>query len=134
MKSITRVIQSPDVLDSYSATQFLKEIETVIEAGVHTIVIDLKHLTFMSSSGLMALVSAFKSVRDASGRLFVCSMNEQVRMLFEITGVDQVFETFTSLDEFHRAHRVPAKATVLSKSLGAPVAKSASVAASTVLA
>lgn len=34
-------------------------------------------------------------------------MNEQTRILFELTGLDQVFDTFANLDEFNN--------TVLSK-------------------
>jgi len=54
----------------------------------------------MDSSGLGALVLALKAVRMAGGRLFVCSINEQIRILFELTSMDRVFEIFETPEEF----------------------------------
>lgn len=101
MSIVVKVVQSADVLDSTKATQFHQEITALVEAGVKIVLLDLKNITFISSSGLMALLVVFKAVRDAGGKLFMCSMNEQVKMLFELTGVDQVFESFANLDEFN---------------------------------
>lgn len=102
MSLVIKIVQCPDVLDSIRAsTQFHREIEGLVEAGIKLFLIDLKNVTFISSSGLLALVVAFRLVRSAGGKLFICSMNEQVKMLFELTGVDQVFESFATLDEFN---------------------------------
>lgn len=96
MNIITQVVKFPHVLDSATATQFHREIERLIESGVNTVLIDLKEVGHITSSGLLALVLAFKTVRKAGRKLFICSMNEQARILFELTGLDQVFETFST--------------------------------------
>jgi len=103
MSSIFRVINFPAVLDSIMATQLHQEIQALVEAGVKIVLLDLKDVEFINSSGLMALVVALRTVRNAGGKLCICSINEQVKLLLELTGVDQVFETFTSLDEFNNA-------------------------------
>ena len=95
-----QVVQYPEVLDTNKATQFYREIQNFIEAGVNIILIDLKNVTLVTSYGLMALVKAFRAVESAGGKLFICSMNEQARILFELTGLDQVFNTFVNLEEF----------------------------------
>jgi len=83
------------------ATQFHREIEDVVKAGANIVLLDLKNLTSITSSGLMVLVEAFKLIRYAGCNLFICSLNEQVRILFELTGLDLVFQVFASLDEFN---------------------------------
>ncbi len=83
------------------ATQFHREIEDVVKAGANIVLLDLKNLTSITSSGLMVLVEAFKLIRSAGCNLFICSLNEQVRILFELTGLDLVFQVFASLDEFN---------------------------------
>lgn len=95
-----QVVQYPEVLDTNRVAQFYREIQYFIEAGVNIVLIDLKNVTLITSYGLMALVEAFRTVESAGGKLFICSMNEQVRILFELTGLDQVFETFANLEEF----------------------------------
>ncbi len=101
MNPFVKVVQYPDVWDNNTATQFHQVIEGLIEAGVNIILLDFKNVTFISSSGLMAIVLAFRMTRTAGSKLFICSINEQVRMLFELTGMDRVFETFANLDEFN---------------------------------
>ncbi|MBC6434804.1 STAS domain-containing protein, partial [Nostoc sp. HG1] len=56
------------------------------------------------SSGLGALVSAMQIVRNANGKLFICSISDQVRMLFELTKMDRIFQTFADQDEFNRQY------------------------------
>lgn len=97
-----QVIQYPEVLDINRANQFYREIQQIVEAGVSIVLIDLKNVTLITSYGLMALVKAFRAVKGAGGEFFLCSMNEQVRISFELTGLDQVFETFTNIEEFNK--------------------------------
>jgi anti-sigma B factor antagonist len=53
----------------------------------------------MDSSGLGALVMALKNVRSAGAKLFICSVNEQIKMLFELTSMDRVFKIFSSKED-----------------------------------
>jgi anti-anti-sigma regulatory factor len=41
-----------------------------------------------------------QSVRNAKGELFVCSINEQVKMLFELTKIDRVLNILSNRKEF----------------------------------
>lgn len=77
---ITPVVKFPKVFDSTTASQFHREIDRTIEGGFNTVLIDLKEVACITSSGLLALVLAFKTVRDAGRKLFICSMNEQARI------------------------------------------------------
>jgi anti-anti-sigma factor len=56
----------------------------------------------MDSSGLGALVLSLKTVRSAGGKLFICSINEQIKMLFELTDMDRVFEIFNNREELEQ--------------------------------
>ncbi len=97
-----QVVQYPEVLDISRVTQFYREVQHIVEAGVPIVLIDLKNVTLITSYGLMALIQAFRAVESAGGKFFICSMNEQARILFELTGLDQVFETFANLEEFNK--------------------------------
>lgn len=94
------VIQPVGVVDTTQANQLRDQVNEVVNMGKKVILIDLKEVTFMDSSGLAALVIALKTIRSAEGRLCVCSLNDQVRLLFELTNMMKVFEIFPNQEEF----------------------------------
>jgi anti-sigma B factor antagonist len=100
MSSDVKVLQPQGILDGTKATQFRQDISESVLAGAKTVLIDFQDVTFMDSSGLGALVLALKTVRGAGSKLVVCSINEQIRILFELTSMDRVFDIFESREAF----------------------------------
>jgi anti-sigma B factor antagonist len=100
MHSNIRIVRPTGILDGTRTNQFRNEISTIVNAGARVILVDLEDVTFMDSSGLGALVLALKNVHSAGGKLCVCSINDQIKILFELTRMDQVFEIFSNQDEF----------------------------------
>jgi anti-sigma B factor antagonist len=102
MSSPIKVIQPSGILDGAQAGQFRQDIAEAVQGGVEMIVVDFKNVTFMDSSGLGALVLSLKTVRAAESKLFLCSINDQIKMLFELTNVEQVFEIFNNYEELEQ--------------------------------
>lgn len=100
---MVKIIQPNGILDSVNGNRFRREINDLVESGVKTVLIDCRDVEVMDSSGLGALVMALKTLRGAGGRLSFCSMNAQLMMVLELTGMDDVFEVFANQDEFKRA-------------------------------
>lgn len=98
-----KIIQPSGILDGTKVHHIRQEINSIINAGAAIVLIDLANVTFMDSSGLGALVIALKAVRTAGGKLFLCSVNDQVKLLFELTSMDRVFEVFPNRAEFEKA-------------------------------
>ncbi len=103
MSPIVKVVQPSGILDGTKAGQFRQEISTLVESGVDVVLIDFQDVTFMDSSGLGALVLALKTIRAAGSKLYICSVNEQIKMLFELTSMDRVFDIFSNREEFENS-------------------------------
>lgn len=103
MNPVVKVVQPSGILDGTKAGPFRQEITSLVESNVDVILIDFKDVTFMDSSGLGALVLALKTVRAAGRKLFICSVNDQIKMLFELTSMDRVFEIFPTREDFEGA-------------------------------
>jgi len=88
------------ILDGTKSEEFQATISQIIEKGAQGILIDLKEVTFMDSSGLGCLVLCLKNARSAGVTLYLCSLNEQIKMLFELTSMDNAFEIFSDRQEF----------------------------------
>lgn len=100
------VVQPADILDNTKAVGFRRQIiEGAQQASM--VLVDFSKVTFMDSSGLGALVLARKEVRNAGSQLYLCSLNHQLQMLFELTSMDQIFDIFTDQEEFQRQYLDP---------------------------
>ncbi|MBT9315455.1 STAS domain-containing protein [Leptothoe spongobia] len=88
------VIEPSGILDGTQTNSFRQQVDMALEKGTKILLIDLKDITFVDSSGLGVLVACLKNARAAGCKMYVCSINDQIRMLFELTSMDRVFEIF----------------------------------------
>lgn len=100
MNSVVQIVEPKGILDGTKTSAFQHQIEQSVETGVHVVLIDFSDVTFMDSSGLGGLVKALKTVKAADAKLFICSINEQVRILFELTSMDQYFNIVSDREAF----------------------------------
>ncbi len=100
MSAAVSIIEPSGILDSTEAESFRQQVDEALEQGIETVLIDLQHVSFVDSSGLGALVVALKKFKAMNRVMYICSVNDQVRMLFELTSMDRVFEVLRDRAEF----------------------------------
>ena len=110
MEANIRILEPTGILDGTQAEAFRAEVDEALEAGADELLIDLKDITFVDSSGLGILVVVLKKVRACKKKLYVCSINDQVKMLFELTSMDRVFEVLPDREAFTEKVANPSKA------------------------
>ncbi|MGH7361513.1 MAG: STAS domain-containing protein [Gemmatimonadales bacterium] len=66
-------------------------VQEALEHGERKFLIDFTRTGYIDSSGLGALVSISKKVREQGGELRLCGLNEDLRSLFELTKLDTLF-------------------------------------------
>ncbi len=103
MSSIVKIVQPSGILDGLNANQLRRDISDLVENGANIVLVDFQDITFMNSAGLGALVSILKKVRSQGAELFICSLNEQVKMIFELTKMELIFKPFASRNEVEQA-------------------------------
>lgn len=67
------------------------------------LLINLKNVLFMDSTGLTALITAHKMVSGVGGRLALCELHGQAQMLFEMANMEQMFEIYKDAADFERS-------------------------------
>ncbi len=65
-----------------------QKVVDAIEVGERKVLLDFTNTGYIDSSGLGALVSLSKKLRDAGGELRLAGLNEDLRTLFELTKLD----------------------------------------------
>jgi anti-sigma B factor antagonist len=78
----------------------LKEyIQGLLERGDRRFVLDFSGTGYIDSSGLGALVSLARKVREEGGDLRLSGLNEDLRSLFELTKLDTLFAISETPDQ-----------------------------------
>ena len=80
--------------------QELKQlIQDALDRGERKFLLDFTGTAYIDSSGLGALVSISKKVRESSGDLRLVGLNEDLRSLFELTKLDTLFTISETISE-----------------------------------
>jgi len=82
------MIELQGELDVATTPRAEAELRRVEKAGAGLIVVDLRGLTFMDSTGLRLLVSADARARDGEHRLAIVRGPDTVHRVLELTGLD----------------------------------------------
>lgn len=111
---ITRLALSGE-LDMATVDLFTDALASCLGDGATAVMLDLRDLSFMDSTGLHAFLQARdRSLGDGHRLLFV-GASPPVRMVFEMTGMESVLnehEAVTTLDQFTRDGHGPEKPAI----------------------
>jgi anti-sigma B factor antagonist len=78
---------------------FKKTVTRLLEGGKMNLLVDLRGVGFLDSSGLGALVRALTSSQKEGGQTKLLHAGPQVRKLLEMTKLDSVFEMHDDLEK-----------------------------------
>ena len=76
--------------------EFKQVVLDEVERGARSFVVDFTRSAYIDSSGLGALVSLGKRIRESGGDLRLAGLNEDLRTLFELTRLDALFPLFAT--------------------------------------
>ncbi|HET8814324.1 MAG TPA: STAS domain-containing protein [Solirubrobacterales bacterium] len=96
-----RTISVRGELDLSTAPELEGPLEEVLDSGEGSLLIDLTQCEFIDSTGIALIVRAWQRLDSGeNGRaLVICSQNDQVRRVLEITGLELSIPVHLTRDE-----------------------------------
>lgn len=88
------VVAPEGEIDLHSSPLVKEQIEPLITQQRPNVVVDLAGVSYIDSSGLAVLIEAMQRVQAYSGKFSLCGLRENVRHIFAIARLDQVFKIF----------------------------------------
>ncbi|MBN2694333.1 STAS domain-containing protein [bacterium] len=82
-------------LDASIAIPFKEDFLAIIEEKGKKIILDLSEVSFIDSSGLGAIVAAFKKIKP-DGNLVLLTKSEAILTMLRLTRLDKVFQIVES--------------------------------------
>lgn len=90
-------------LDLGTSPDLHAELIRLIETKPRRIILDMRELAYIDSSGVGTLVDAHRRLKKEGGNVVLVGLQQRVRSVFEITRLDSFFTITANLDEARTA-------------------------------
>jgi anti-sigma B factor antagonist len=84
-------------LDAAHTKEFKHQFQAFAEQH-QNFIFDLSEMEFMDSTGFGAVVSVYKLMKEAGGKVLITNLQSKPKMLFKITRADKIFQVFDNLE------------------------------------
>ena len=93
------VIELEGEVDVYTAPQLKHQMISILEGGANELVVDLTNVEYLDSTALGVLIGGLKRMRERDGNMVLVCPSPRIRRVFEITGLDKIFDMSNSEEE-----------------------------------
>lgn len=85
-------------LDAETCNQLKQAFHDHVAGGVRHVTVEMSQVAFIDSSGLSALISGLKTLRQSGGTLNLATVGAQVRTALRLTLLDTVLLIFDTVE------------------------------------
>ena len=93
------VLELAGHLDTNTSPDAESAINALIDAGARKLLINFAALEYISSAGLRVLLATARNLRQYGGDLKICSLNDTVQEVFDISGFSSILTVSNDQDE-----------------------------------
>lgn len=79
-------------LDFHTSPELRRELAQLLDRKASGILVNLKQVSYIDSSGLATFVELFQKMKRYGGKLVLFHLNPGVRSVFEIAKLDSIFQ------------------------------------------
>jgi anti-sigma B factor antagonist len=97
-KDRSNVLPLDGEIDLHVSPNVAESLRAIIRKRPKRLVVDLARVSYIDSSGLAVLIEAMQNVEAYGGKFALAGLGEDVRTIFEIAKLDQVFRIFPDVD------------------------------------
>ncbi|MEL6438215.1 MAG: STAS domain-containing protein [Cyanobacteria bacterium J06621_8] len=91
-------------LSAANASEYLNCLTVEVRSSVNSaLLVNMEAVEFMDSAGLMTLIKAFRLAESLGRKFGICSIAPSVKIMFELTQLDQAFEIYEDSQAFQSA-------------------------------
>lgn len=93
------IIEIAGELDLYTAPRLKETLLAALEGGALKVLVDMTGVHFIDSSALGVLIGGVKRLKPKGGSMALVSVDENVNWIFQITGLNSVFDIFATRED-----------------------------------
>ncbi len=96
---VTVIHLDGNLMGGPDATTLNSKLHDIVGAGTKQVVLDLKGVEFINSSGLGLMIGGASLMKNAGGALKLANASAKIAALIKITRLGPVFESFDSVND-----------------------------------
>lgn len=93
------IIEVAGELDLYTAPSLKETLLAALEGDTLKVLVDMAGVHFIDSSALGVLIGGVKRLKPKGGKMVLVSVDENVNWIFQITGLNSVFDIFATRED-----------------------------------
>lgn len=105
-KSGVAILDLAGRMDINASEAINQNVDEILNGGGRKMLLNFSQIDFVSSPGLVILVSILKKVRKMQGKIMLCNLQSYVKEVFEVTQLTKVFDVYddelTALDNLQK--------------------------------
>lgn len=94
-----KILSISGELDALVTPKLKDKIDKLLDNDCIKIVIDFKNVTHVNSLAMGVLRGELKNTDSLGGYIKLVALNENVKSIFEMVGLDEIFEIYETIEE-----------------------------------
>ncbi|MBM7623583.1 anti-sigma F factor antagonist [Sporohalobacter salinus] len=98
---VNLIVRIDGDLDLHTVDTLRERIEERLtgELGIQNMILNLKKVDFIDSSGLGFIIGRYKQISNHGGKLKIINVNDSIKQVFKLSGVLNIVDVFTDEQE-----------------------------------
>ncbi len=97
------IVEPVGYLNAHTARHFEEVLQKLVDENRLLIVINCHQLDYIASAGLGVIMGFIDMVRENSGDIRLCAMNNTVKSIFEVLGFTELYSIFENEEKAVRS-------------------------------
>lgn len=94
-----KIIEVSGEVDLYNVSDLKKALFSITEGNYKSVIVDMKNVNYMDSSGIGALVAGQKKMKAHNGKFGLMNIHDDVLNILKLATLDKFFTIYPSEDK-----------------------------------
>jgi len=94
-----KIIDVSGEVDLYNVSDLKKALFSITDGQFKSVIVDMKKVNYMDSSGIGALVAGMKKMKAHNGKFALMNIHDDVLNILKLATLDKFFTIYDSEDE-----------------------------------
>jgi anti-sigma B factor antagonist len=96
-----KIIKVSGEVDLYNVSELKKALFSITDGKFQSVVVDMKNVNYMDSSGIGALVAGQKKMKAHNGKFALINIHDDVLNILKLATLDKFFKIFDTEDQLY---------------------------------